>query len=147
MTSETPGAGAPQEEQLREYVDQLRAADPAEIVAQAFTMLGTGAEVKLGRPDARVLIDALGGLVSAVEGRVPQQLMDGMRSGVAQLQQAQVQAEAAPEEPPGDGGEGTAPPPGESQAAGAPPPQAPQAEDQRHTDRLWIPGRDQPPAP
>lgn len=150
--SDPRSSDAQQQEQMRQYVEQLRAADPAEIVAQAFTMLATGAEVKLGRPDARVLIDSLSGLAGAAESRVPEQLARGMQDAVAQLQQAQVaaerQAEAAqesasaetgvPDE--GQGGEAGG-------AAGAATGQDPsdalgRDDDQRMTDRLWIPGRD-----
>jgi hypothetical protein len=154
MTSEPEPTDAEQQEQMRQYVEQLRAADPAEIVAQAFTMLGTGAEVKIGRPDARVLIDALGGLVGGAEGRVPPQLLDGMRNGLTQLQQAQVAAEREQSEPaPPASGAGR--PAAADGAAGGPAAggQAPSSggtaqDDESMTDRLWIPGRGgQPPSP
>ncbi len=157
MSDPSQQQGQPNQEEMRAYVEQLRAADPSEIVAQAFTMLGTGAEVKLGRSDARLLIDAAAALVSAVADRVPDQLREGMESGIAQLQQAQVQAEqqAGPETPetpqaPGAGAAGAG---GASAAPGGPggaqqqPGQAGQSggDDRKMTDRLWVPGRDQPP--
>ncbi len=137
MSSDPSGADAQQQEQMREYVEQLRAAQPEEIVAQAFTMLGTGAEVKLGRPDARVLIDAVSGLVEAVAGQLSDELVSGMRDGVSQLQQAHVQAESqagaepAPEAPRG----GQPPQPGAEQPSQ-------QGQDESMTERLWVPGRD-----
>lgn len=140
-----------QQEQMRQYVEQLRAAEPAEIVAQAFTMLGTAAEVKLGRPDARLLIDAIGALVDVSDGRVPQQLMDGMRNGLVQLQQAQVQAEGeqGAEEQAAGGPEEAAPTQGPGQGAAPGGAQGAQGGGQsqsgRMTDRLWVPGRDEPP--
>ncbi len=131
--------GQPSQEEMQAYIEQLRAADPSEIIAQAFTMLGTGAELKLGRPDARVLIDAVAALVDTVGDRVSDELRSGMESGLAQLQQAQVQAEqqageaasdAAPSEPAAE-----APP------ASPPPSQSP-GQGGKSSDRLWVPGRD-----
>ena len=137
----------PTEEEMRAYVEQLRAADPAEIITQAFTMLGAAAETKLGRPDARLLIDGLAGLVEAVESRVEDELAEGMRNGLAQLQQLQVQAEgeARTDEGAAAGQEPTAGAPGgsqggDSQAGGSQQEGGAQA-GQRATDRLWIPGQ------
>jgi hypothetical protein len=142
-------ANQPSEEEMRAYLEQLRDADPAEIVAQAYTMLGTGAEVKLGRSDARVLIDAMGALAEAAQGRLGDDLVTRMRNGVVQLQTAQVQAER---QAAGDGGTAQAPqaeaPQQPSGSPSQPPPPAPGAghEDtgggQPRTDRLWIPGRE-----
>lgn len=138
----------PSPEELQAYVEQLRATDPRDIVAQAFSMLGTSAEVKLGTRDARVLIDAMAGIVGSAGPSLPD-LAPQMEAYVGQLKMAQVQLEA---EARAGGGEVPAAPgaapaaPG--QAAGAPPGQAPQpgeAEGSKLTDRLWIPGRGGPP--
>lgn len=145
MTS-TEQPGELTEEELRAYLDQLRDAQVGDILVQAYTMLGTGAEVKLGRPDARVLIDAMAGLVSAVGPRLGE-LGARMQGGVAQLQSAQVEAERQVAQQ----AEAAAPPPapasGPEAPTAAPPRPAAQAEqpaagDQRMTDRLWVPGRD-----
>lgn len=154
MSSDPREADPQQQEQMREYVEQLRSADPSEIVAQAFTMLGTGAEVKLGQPDARVLIDALAGMVGAIEERVPDELASGMRNGLTQLQQAQVQAESqASAQQPGAGEPQAAPSAGRGDSAEqaqpggqARPGGQPQPEESSMTDRLWVPGRDAPPS-
>lgn len=146
----------PSEEQMRAYIEQLRAADPSEIIAQAFTLLGTGGEVKLGRPDARVLIDAAAALVEATAGRLPAELHEGMRAGVTQLQTAQVQAEreagahadaSGREEAAGtkgDAAQGQPSPPPSAPPSAAPraPQQGGQPSDGSMTDRLWVPGRD-----
>jgi len=152
----TDQPGAPSEDELRAYVDQLRRAEPAEIVLQAFTMLGTGAEAKLGRPDARVLIDALIGMVQAVGDRLGPQLTAGMRNGLQQLQMLQVEAERQAATPPAGAAPGappSQPPPAQPGAAAAPPPAAAQppaaprggsgrgGQGEPMTDRLWIPGR------
>ncbi|HUH07445.1 MAG TPA: hypothetical protein VML96_06520 [Egibacteraceae bacterium] len=142
-----PAGGQPSEEELRAYMEQLRSVDPAEIVAQAFSMLASAAQVKLGQPDARVLIDSLAGIVDATQGKVEARLSEGMRAAVGQLQTAQVQAE-------GEHGLSARPEPGAAEAgqpaAGDAPPAGPRTSEpppsaQRATDRLWIPGRDQPP--
>ncbi|MFO8076502.1 MAG: hypothetical protein ACQETV_05185 [Actinomycetota bacterium] len=131
--------GQPSQEEMQAYIEQLRAADPSEIVAQAFTMLGTGAELKLGRPDARVLIDAVAALVGAVGDRVSDELRSGMESGLAQLQQAQVEAEqqagGAAGEPEGSEPTAQAPP-------SSPPPSQSPGQGSQGSDRLWVPGRD-----
>ncbi len=154
--SDTAAQSQPSEEELRAYLEQLRDADVVEIVAQAYSMMATGAEVKLGRPDARLLIDALAGLVQATAERLPEQLGQGMRSGLSQLQMAQVQAEGQA----GSGQPSDAPAGGEPERAGGPPGEAgarPGGQpgeqptqrpggapgEQSMTDRLWIPGRGQ----
>jgi hypothetical protein len=156
--SDSTGARQPTEAELRAYLERLRAHDAAELLAEAYNLLGTAAQVKLGRPDARVLIDAMAAVVESTAGRVADNLHTQMRDGVNQLKVAQVQAErevvtgaqaqggAEQGQPPG--GE-----PGQAPAAGAPSRSAPggqqagQQPDQRLTDRLWIPGREPPGRP
>jgi hypothetical protein len=126
------------EEELRQYVAQLREAPVAELVAQAYTMLGTWAEAKLGRRDARTLIDGLNGLVQAAAGALPEDLTKQMQSGISQLQLAQVQAEQQLARQQQPSGEQSQPPTAQKQTS-----QPPSGEsEKRLTDRLWIPGRD-----
>lgn len=133
----------PSQEELQAYLEQLREADPADVVAQAYTMLGTGAEVKLGRPDARTLIDAMAAMTEAVADAVDADLATRMRNGVVQLQTAQVQAER---QSPG----GEQPPQGPAPSASPPPSPPPGQAGQRPAEqpaqdpssRLWIPGRE-----
>lgn len=132
MTS-TQQPGGLSEEELGAYLDQLREAEAGDILVQAYTMLGTGAEVKLGRPDARVLIDAMAAIVSAVAGRLGE-LGNRMQGGVVQLQMAQVEAERRQGEP-----DAAEPAPAAEQRAAQ---QPDTAGGQPMTDRLWIPGRD-----
>jgi hypothetical protein len=146
------------EEELRAYLEQLREADATEILVQAYTMLGTGAEVKLGRPDARVLIDAMTGLASAVGPRLGE-LGQRMQAGVQQLQLAQVEAERQAATPQNQPGPEPATEPAQPQTGQqSPPPGRPGGDggaagagggggQQRMTDRLWIPGRDPGPRP
>lgn len=155
-----PGqAGQPSEEELRAHLAQLREADVAEIVVQAVNMFATGAQVKLGRSDARLLIDAIASVADAVDGGVDADLVKQIRDAVGQLQMAQVQAErdeagggadpAGQQSPAGAGqagaGQPGAGPPGAGQpgpAPGQPSPGGQQGGKESMTDRLWIPGRE-----
>jgi hypothetical protein len=139
-----PMTDGPTEEEMRAYLENLRQAQPVEIVVQAFGLLATASEVKLGRVDARVLIDGMAALVEATAERMPDEIVDRMQQTVVQLQMAQVQAErdvATAEQTEQDAGE-------VDEGAGAqqaPPQQGqpqPGQQDQTMTDRLWIPGRD-----
>lgn len=151
MTDPTQG-GQPTEEEIRAYLGQIREADPAAIIVQAYQMLGEGAQIKLGRSDARVLIDAMAGIADAVGDRLPDDLAGQMKQGVAQLQAAQVQAEneaaegrqdpqgqqPSADQPAGPAGSGGQAPGG--QAPGGQPPQ-PGRQEEKLTDRLWVPGK------
>lgn len=153
MTDPTQAQGQPSPEEMRAYLEQLRESDPVGLMAEAFNLLATGAQVKLGRPDARLLIDAMAGMVHAAGARVPGEVSQQMNQGIAQLQMAQVEAE---KEAAGGGGEsdaegaggedgGDAGAPGDaSGGAGGPGgPAAPgSSAQQKMTDRLWVPGRD-----
>jgi hypothetical protein len=88
-----PTTGGPSEEELRAYLESLRAAQPVEIIVQAFGILATASEVKLGMPDARVLIDGMTALLDATQQQMPPEIVTRMRETVSQLQMAQVQAE------------------------------------------------------
>lgn len=142
-----PQQGQPSEEELRAYLEQLREADSTEVVAQAYTMLGTGAEVKLGRSDARVLIDAMAAIVEATQASLEPDLVERMRNGVAQLQSAQVQAErqaagGPPADQEGEPPQTAAPqPPPDAPGQGQPGAPEPGGAKESPADRLWIPGR------
>ena len=88
--SDPLSAQQPTEEELRAYLEQLREADPAGLVAESYNLLAAGAQVKLGRPDARMLIDAMAALVQVTGQRLPPELANQMAQGVQQLQLAQV---------------------------------------------------------
>ena len=133
-----PMTGGPTEEELRAYLESLRAAQPVEVVVQAFGILATASEVKLGRPDARVLIDGMAALHEATAEAIPPDIGDKMRETVVQLQMAQVQAEreVAAQGQGGEGGGGA----GGGGAGGGQAQTPPQQESP--ASRLWIPGRD-----
>ena len=134
-----PTANGPSEEELRAYLESLRAAQPVEVLVQSFGVLATASEVKLGRSDARVLIDAMTALVGATEQHIPSEIASRMRETITQLQMAQVQAER---EGAGDTATQT------EQQSAQDTPSAPddgaagQAQQESPASRLWIPGRD-----
>jgi hypothetical protein len=127
-------------EQLEELREQLASVSAAEVVAEASLSLIALAYVRLGIPPeqhqrfrdldaARVLIDALGGMLSATEGRLGQ-AEPGLRDALARLRLAFAEVAAAPEGAPAGG---PAPPPG------------PEPEDSgilRPPSGLWVPGQD-----
>lgn len=144
-----PGQQELSEEQIRQYLGQLRQADVSEIVAQAFSMLAQGAEVKLGRQDARTLIDAVNALTEAIGDAVDERLKGQMEQVTDQLRMAQVDAEKQlaqmreegrlPEEEAGEVPADATPGEPGSDA----PPQQPGQQPGRGSDpssRLWIPG-------
>jgi hypothetical protein len=150
MTDPTQMAGQPSPEQMRAYLEQLRESDAAGLLAEAFNLLATGAQVKLGRSDARALIDALAGMVQGAGPALPPQIAEQMQQGIGQLQLAQVEAEReatqqAAGDQAGDAGDAGTTEESATGAASGPtmssPPGQGSAADQRMTDRLWVPGR------
>jgi hypothetical protein len=133
-----PMADGPTEEEMRAYLDSLRAAQPVEVIVQAFGLLATAANVKVGQSDARVMIDGMAALLDATADHVPEQIAGQMRETVRQLQLAQVQAEQD-----AAGGQPAAGASDTAEAVGGredqPPPQQQQPD---AASRLWIPGRD-----
>ena len=142
-----PRTNGPSEDELRAYLEQLRAAQPVEVVVQSFGILATAAEVNIGRSDARVLIDGMSALLDATAQRMPSEIVTRMRQTISQLQMAQVQAER--EATTASSAEGQAEP--SAQQAEPAAEQAEQPSNDRPTgpqgqesptSRLWIPGRD-----
>lgn len=144
----------PTEEEVRAYLAQLRQTDATEIIAQAFSALASGAEVKLGRRDARLLIDAAAAVAEGVGERIDERVRQQMDQAVSQLRLAQVDAEKQLAEMraegripgdevgdiPAEPGEAPAARTGEDQGAG----DAGETQRQQQSspaDRLWIPGR------
>ena len=133
--SEATGEG-PSQEEVEAYLEQLRQAEPSDVIAQAYSVLGTAAEAKLGTSDARILIDAVSALSEAVGDRAGEQLGEGMRQGVARLQSAHVASGEGGEQPAGDGSGASAGAEEGSDGGGSA-----QTSDSRMTDRLWVPGQ------
>lgn len=145
-TSDTTGPDAPpepSEEQAREYAQQLRSVPAEQVVTDVLSSLLNLAQVKLGRRDARLLIDLSAVLLGHARRYLPAELTSQVDQLLSQLRLAQVRAEGAAagggRAEPNDLAETPAPPEGAAGQPAAPPaapPQPPPA------SRLWVPGRD-----
>jgi hypothetical protein len=98
---ERPGSETSAED-VRELIEQLRSAPAEQIVAEAFFMLLNGAQVKLGRRDARLLIDLNTVMLDYVRQYSSDRLVKQVEQSLDQLRLRQVSAEktvAAKEQP------------------------------------------------
>lgn len=160
--------GQPSEEQVQQMLAQMRVLPVDQHLAQVFQLLLEGAQVKIGRNDGRLLLDATGALTEYVKPYANADLVGQVEEALAQLRMAQVQAEgqlqrAAVEEghveandlptPPRAPGQPASAPtaePGEANESGEsdpsaatpPPAQAPQPPPPSRpaASRLWTPG-------
>lgn len=124
---------------------QLRSAPAEQVVTEILSGLLNAAQVKLGRRDARLLIDLSAGVLEQARRYVSTELVTQVEHVLSQLRLGQVRAEeqAAAGEPaaePNDLAETPAPPAGTTgdpatAPTGSPPQPSP-------ASRLWVPGRD-----
>jgi hypothetical protein len=132
---------------LEEMREQLASVSAGDVIAEASLSLVALAYVRLGVPPeqheryrdleaARLLIDALGGLLAAVEGRVGA-AEPGLRDALARLRMTYVEVAAQVQA----GQAGPAGPKAEEPAApGAQ--QQPEGPGIYRPSGLWVPGRD-----
>jgi hypothetical protein len=152
-TTPPSGEAGLSEEAAREYAKQLRSAPAEQIVTEILSSLLNLAQVKLGRRDARLLIDLCAILVGQARPHLSSELTRQVDQALSELRLAQVRAEGAAtgtagraepndlaEAPAPPAGTGTQPAPGptgsSSPVAPGGPGQPPPA------GRLWVPGRD-----
>lgn len=145
--------GQPSEEEVREYVNRMRGAHVEQVVTELIQALLNSAQVKLGRRDARFLIDLAETMAQETEPHLSPQVTEQIEQVLGQLRMGQVEAENELEEareagedvsepndlgsPPtaaespgettsdADGGDRGAPPPGRDRSPGS---------------QLWTPG-------
>jgi hypothetical protein len=150
MAGDVPGM--PSEAELERMLAQMREAPVEQVLVEVVNVLLQAAQVKLGRPDARVLIDAVAAVAQAAAGRTDRALLEQVGQAVAQLRLAQVDAEGGPggSAPGGDPAPDTTPAPpasGAAHRAATPGPGAAagtaKGEDAggAQRSRLWVPGR------
>jgi hypothetical protein len=145
--SETTGATGEQpqitEEQLREYLSQLREAPAEQIVAELLSSTLNAAQAKLGRRDARLLIDLSTVMMDHVRRFVSGDLATQVDNVLQQLRLGQVRAEeSAGQTPEPNDLPETPPPPSTGPAAPESTPPPPSAGASRPPSGLWVPGRD-----
>lgn len=132
------------EEEAQEYVKKLREAPAEQVVTEMISVLLNAAQVKLGRMDARLLIDLSSVVIENVRQHVSADLATQVDQVLGQLRLGQVQAESeaatkgGPEpndldEPPA--APSAQPPPSQPTTPQQPPPA-------QQKSRLWVPGRD-----
>ena len=140
---------------MRQYLAQMRGAPADQVLVEVVQGLLNAAQVKLGRNDARLLLDATAALNDTIRGKVDEQLVQQVDQALSQFRLAQVEAERevaqAGQPEPNDLGAAPAggqPAPGGTPTAGsgtdAPAtPQQPPAQPQQpsQTSKLWVPGQ------
>ncbi len=162
----TAGAapGEPSEEEVRQYLAQMRQAPAEQVVAEVLQGLLNAAQVKLGRRDARLLLDAASDVADRAGPHLSEELRGQLENALSQLRLGQVEAEkevaasshqevndledGAPAEPDG-AADATGAPAGTTPASASPGGQAPGGPGapgapgggQSPLDKLWIPGR------
>jgi hypothetical protein len=133
-----------EQEALEQMREQLASVSAGDVIAEAGLSLVALAYVRLGIPPeeheryrdleaARVLIDALGGMLAAVEGRVGA-AEAGLRDALARLRMAYVDLAAhaqGGDRAGDDAAEAAAPPPPQREGPGVYRPSG-----------LWVPGQD-----
>jgi len=147
--SDTAGAGSTPpvtEEQVRELLARLRQAPVEQVVAELLSSLLNAAQAKLGRRDARLLIDLSGLVMDHVRRYVSTSLADQVDQALTQLRLrlGQVRAEGAASsgerrDEPNDLAETPTPPAGAAAPAAEQPRPSPPSS---AASRLWVPGRD-----
>jgi hypothetical protein len=136
--SDRPGAS---EEDVRDYARRLRSLPVEHVLAEVMFTLLNAAQVKLGRRDARLLIDAVTVSMTHARGYVSAELSSQVDGVLGQLRLVQVAAEGRTSRPDQLAEENDLErmptPPAVAQAG---PPSEP-ASNSAQTSRLWVPGR------
>ncbi len=142
MARDGRSEGAPSEAEMQQMLAQMREAPAEQVLVEVVNALLQAVQVKLGRADARLLLDVVAATTDAVRGRADEQLVAQVTDAVTQLRLAQVEAEGGAQGAVGESGSGApdtaAGPP---QAARPPQPAQPAQQGQPGGgSRLWVPG-------
>ncbi len=135
------GAGdQPSEEEVRAYMEQLRSSPVDQVLAEICSALLSAAQVKLGRPDGRLLIDVVGGIAEQMRGRDLDELTSQVDQALTQLRLAQVEAERQQASDPATEAGPTGEVSEDAPTPSAPPTNAAPPSDPSAGRRLWTPG-------
>ena len=154
MAADGMEGGAPSEAEMQQMLAQMREAPAEQILVEVVNALLQAVQVKLGRPDARLLLDVVAAITDSTRGRADEQLVTQVADAVAQLRLAQVEAEGEGGAAPSAAGAGSAasapsqPSPAPHPAAEPAPRPGPQTGPQTGSQggaagggsRLWVPG-------
>jgi hypothetical protein len=144
-----PGAGGdqqPSEEEVRQYLAQLRQAPAEQVIAEVLSGLLNAAQVKVGRKDGRLLLDLSAQVIDGAREHLSDELTNQVDEVLGQLRMAQVEgerevanaAEQGQQEPNDLGATEQAAPQGEQTPPSTPPPSDPGQG--AGGGRLWTPG-------
>lgn len=120
---------------------QMREAPAEQVLVEVINVLLQAVQVKLGRRDARLLIDAVAAVTAATDGRVDPTLQAQIAQALTQLRLAQVEAERQEGIAGETGATAADAAPGAVPPSPAPSPQASPAPGAPAASRLWVPGR------
>ena len=154
MSQQTPPPGAggeqqPSEEEVRQYLAQLRQAPAEQVIAEVLSGLLNAAQVKVGRKDGRLLLDLSASVIDGAREHLSDELTNQVDEVLGQLRMAQVEGErevaSAAEQgqqEPNDLGAQAQPGEAPEQGADSPPPASPPPAQQQpqQGSRLWTPG-------
>jgi hypothetical protein len=139
---DTPGPGGGTEQERarsaddgREYVQQIRSLPVEQVIGDVLFSLLNAAQIKLGRRDARLLIDVSTVALEHARAYLPGELAEQIDQVLGQLRLGQVSAEgrASQAGEPEDNDLDRAPAPPASGATQSPAGPGP--------SKLWVPGR------
>jgi hypothetical protein len=140
VDTEGPGGGAEQErarsaDNVREYVERMRSLPVDQVIGDVVFSLLNAAQVKLGRRDARLLIDVSTVTLEHARPYLPGELARQIDQALGQLRLGQVSAE-------GRAGRAGEPEENDLERVPAPPPAgAVQSPAGPGSSKLWVPGR------
>ncbi|QSB14690.1 hypothetical protein JQS43_25075 [Natronosporangium hydrolyticum] len=129
------------EEQLREYLQQLRSAPVDQVFAEVLSGLLNAAQAKLGRRDGRLLIDVAAVAVEHARPYLSPDLLGQLDPAFQQLQVEQARAEEAVAQQPGAEPNDLAEAPGSPAGEAGPGAAAPPRPQGSPSSGLWVPGR------
>ena len=135
----TQDQAEPSEHDIQEFAQRLRSAPAEGVLVEVFSTLLSTAQIKLGRPDARLFIDLCGAMLEQAGGQLSEGLRGQVEAALGQLRLGQVSAETEAakraETEPDDLAEAPSPPPtgGQAETTTADPSAAP-------SSPLWTPG-------
>ena len=140
----------PSDAEMQQMLAQMREAPAEQILVEVVNALLQAVQVKLGRSDARLLLDVVAAITEGVRGRADEALVNQVAEAVTQLRLAQVEAESGGSGPdvPSSSDAGARQPAAQPAAQPAPQPApqsvppgpGPQGGSGGGASRLWVPG-------